>query len=301
MALIADLCPHCQRLTRCHVVQRGSVVGGLIFGIPFVLPSSSTACCCAACGCEFKSQTWDYQKTLPPAEAAALDLDAILSLTNPALKETLALSGLKALPQLGEAFHLLEQLTPGSLRTALKNALVQWSSLDEGRRERFLAKANDCAEALRFARLMAGRHTTGLAGCLGGALGCAGVWAGCLWVFGVSLSVLRWLGVFGAGVLAGALLSRLLWWGRDRRWLKEVLLPEADREGISPGWLLAILEGGGSLKGGEDGLASLRELAPMIRAELASSGKVGEETEFAFGSLQQLSSSPSCWHRTNEE
>jgi hypothetical protein len=277
------------------------VVGGLIFGIPFVLPSSSTACCCAECGCEFTSQTWDYQKSLSPADAAALDVEAILSLTNPGLNETLTLAGLKALPQLGGAFQLLEQLTPGSLRTALKEALLQWPSLDEDRRERLLAKVNDCAEALRFARSMAGRYTTGVVGCLGGALACAGVWAGCLWVFGTSLSLLGWVGVFGAGVMAGALLGRLFWSGRDRRWVKEVLLPEADRAGISLGWLLAILEGGGSSKRGEDGLASLRELVPTIRSELASSGKVGDEAGFAFGAPQQVSSSPKSWHRTGEE
>jgi hypothetical protein len=123
MALIADLCPNCQRVTRCHVVERGSVIGGLVFGIPFVLPSSSVSCCCGECGCEFKSQTWDHQKALSPGEAMSLDIEAILSLTNPALKEQLALPRLKAVPELGGAFHLLEKLKPGNLRTALKHAL----------------------------------------------------------------------------------------------------------------------------------------------------------------------------------
>src|SRR5262249_54822614 len=155
---------------------RGSVVGGLLFGVPFVLPLSSVSCRCGECGCEFKSQTWDHQKALSPGEAMALDIEAILSLTNPALKEQLALPRIKAVPELGGAFHLLETLKPGNLRTALKDALLQWPSLDEGRREHFLAEVNVCAEALRFARLMAGRYTIGGVGCLAGALGCAGVW-----------------------------------------------------------------------------------------------------------------------------
>src|SRR5262249_42596845 len=143
--------------------------------------------------------------------------EAILTLTNPALKEQLALPGLKAVPELGGAFHLLEQLKPGNLRTALKDALLQWPGLDEGRREHFLADANGCAEALRLARLMAGRYTTGALGCLSGALGCAGVWAGCVIAFGTELGLWGWLGALGAGVMAGSLLSRLLWSGRDRR------------------------------------------------------------------------------------
>ena len=129
MALIADLCPICQRVTRCHVVERGSVVGGLILGVPFVLPSSSVSFCCGECGCEFRSQTWDHQKALSPDEAMSLDIEAILSFTNPALKEQLALLRLKAVPELGGAFHLLEQLKPGSLRTALKDACCSGQAL----------------------------------------------------------------------------------------------------------------------------------------------------------------------------
>jgi hypothetical protein len=189
MALIADLCPNCGRVTRCHVAERGSVVGGLILGIPFVLPSSSVSCCCGECGYEFKSQTWDYRKALPPGEAMSLDIEAILSLTNPTLKEQVALLRLKAAPELGGAFHLLEQLKPGSLRTALKDALVQWPVLDEGQREHLLADVRGCAEALRFAHVMAGRSTTGIVGCLGGTLGCAGVWWGCIVAFGTELSL----------------------------------------------------------------------------------------------------------------
>jgi hypothetical protein len=288
MALIADLCPNCQRVTRCHVVERGSVVGGLILGVPFVLPSSSVSCCCGECGCEFKSQTWDYQKALSPGEAMSLDTEAILGLTNPALKEQLALLRLKAVPELGGAFQLLEQLKPGNLRAALKDALLQWPRLDAGRRERFSAEANGCADALRFARLMAGRSTTGIVGCLGGTLGCAGVWVGCVVAFGTELSVWGWLGVVGAGVVAGSLVSSLVWSRRDRRWLKVVLIPEADRAGIRLGWLLAVLEGSASSKGGDDELASLRHLAPAIRAELAASGKAVDEAGFAFGALPRV-------------
>jgi hypothetical protein len=218
----------------------------------------------------------------------SLDIEAILSLTNPALKEQLALVRLKAVPELGGAFHLLEQLKPGSLRTGLKGALLQWPSLDEGGREHFLADANGCAEALRFARLMAGRSTTGVVGCLGGTLGGAGVWSGCVVAFGTDLSVLGWLGVVGAGVMAGSLLCGLLWSGRDRRWLKAVLIPEADRAGIRLGWLLAVLEGSGLSKHGEDELAYLRQLAPAIRAELATSVKAVDETRFAFGALPRV-------------
>src|SRR5439155_573433 len=185
-------------------------------------PSTSVSCCCGECGCEFKSQTWDLQEALSPGEAMSLDIEAILSLTNPALKEQLALLELKAVPELEGAFRLLEPLKPGPLHTALKNALLQWPSFDKGRRENFLADANGCAEALRFARLTASRSATGVVGCLGGTLGCAAVWSGLVIAFGTELSLWGWLGVVGSGVIAGSLLSGLLWSGRDRRWLKAV-------------------------------------------------------------------------------
>jgi hypothetical protein len=285
MALIADLCPNCRRVTRCHVVERGSVVGGLILGVPFVLPTSSVSCCCGECGCEFQSRTWDHQRVLSPGQAMSLDIEAILTLTNPALKEHLTLQRLKAVSELGGAFQLLEQLRPGTLRTALKDALLQWPGLDEGRRVHFLADASGCAEAMRFARRMAGRHTIGVVGCLAGVLGCAGVWSGCVLALGTELGLWGWLGVVVAGVLAGSLLSGLLWSGQDRRWLRSVLIPEADRAGIRPGWLLAVLDGSGPSRGAQDELASLRRLAPALRAELATSGRTVDDAEFAFGAL----------------
>jgi predicted Zn finger-like uncharacterized protein len=294
MALIADLCPNCQRIPRCHVVERVSVTGGLIFGIPFVLPASSTSCSCGECGFEFRSQTWNHEKAVSPAEAVSLNIEALLSLTNPALKETLALAELKAVPRLSKALHLLQQLTPGRLRTGLKDTLGQWTRLKEGQQERFLAQVHDCAEAFQFARSMAGRYTIGLVGCLAGILACVGVWSGCLLVLGTNLNLWAWVAVFGAGIVAGALPSRLLWSRRDRRWVREVLLPEADRAGIRFGWLLAVLEDASALRRVEDELRPLRELAPAIRAELASSGKAGDETDVSFGALQQTVTCPKC-------
>src|SRR5262249_25794900 len=122
--------------------------------------------------------------------------------------------------------------------------------------------------ALRFARLMAGRSATGVVGCLVGALGCAAVWSGCVVAFGTQLSVWGWLGTVFAGVITASILSGLLWSGRDRRWLRAVLIPEADRAGIRLGWLLAVLEGSGSSTGGQDELASLRQVAPAIGPSL---------------------------------
>jgi len=92
-------------------------------------------------------------------------MEALLSLTNPVLKETLTLSERKADPQLSEAFSLLEQLTPGRLPTEVRDMLRNWAEVDETQQERFLAKVHEYSEALQFARSMAHRYTTGTVGC----------------------------------------------------------------------------------------------------------------------------------------
>ncbi len=229
---------------------------------------------------------------MSPTEAVLLDDEALLTLTNPGLKETLKFSELRANSRLSKAFELLEQLTPGSLRTSLRDTLKQWAHLDGSSQDRFLAEVHHCSEALRFARLMASRYTTGTAGCLAGTLGCIGVWSGCVLVFGTRLRLWGWIGVAMAGLLVGGLLGNLLWHNRDREWVKDVLVPEADRSGISLGMLLAILEGSGSLKRGQDELGSLRELPPTIRAVRSSSGMTGDETMFRFASPKEVVSCP---------
>jgi hypothetical protein len=287
MALIADLCPQCRRITRCHVVERGGIAGGVVLGLPLILPLSSVCCACGECGLEFRSEFWDQARTVLPAEAAALDLGALLACTNPLLKEKVALTDLQANPRLGGAFALLEQLLAGGLRTALKDALLRWPSFDQGRQDRFLAEVDDCSRALAFARSMAGRYTLGAVGCLAGVLGCVGVWLGCFLVLGGGLKLLGWAGVTGGGLLAGGLLFTLFEGNRGGRWVRGVLLPEVRRSGIRPAALLAVLEGTGSPSQVEDELRLLRPLAPALRAELASSGTCGDAKVFGFGVMPE--------------
>jgi len=115
---------------------------------------------------------------------------------------------------------------------------------------------------------MAGRYTFGIVGCLAGVLVCVGVCSVRIFAFGTNLTFQGRAGVFAAGGVAGGLLSALFWGNRDGRWVKGVLLPEAQKAGIRPQVLLAILEGGDSKHQVEDELGLLRQLAPALRAEL---------------------------------
>ena len=82
--------------------------------------------------------------------------------------------------------------------------------------------------------------------------------------------------------MTGGIMSHFFWSRRDRRWVKEVLMPEAQRSGIRLGTLLAVLEDGSSPKRVEDELRTIRQLAPTIRAELTASGKPEGQTIFVF-------------------
>jgi hypothetical protein len=179
MGLIAEKCPRCRRVTRCLVSERQGFFGGLVLGIPFFVPLSSVRCVCGECGHEFDSPSAAENRAVPPEVAAGLDTDALLGLTNPELRKAQTLSGLRADPQLPDAFLLLDRLAPGYL----------------------------------------------------------------------------------------------FWQVRDRRWVRNVLLPEADKAGVEPKWLLAVLEGSAASRGTWDDVGELRGLVPALRAELAAKGR----------------------------
>jgi hypothetical protein len=285
MAVIVDLCPHCGRVTRCSVVERNSMVGGLIFGIPFVLPTSSVSCRCGNCGSDFRSQFWDHSRSVSPGEAVSLDTQSILALTNPALNEKIILAALEAEPRLSEAFALRKSLLPAGLRSGLTTALKQWDRLDEHQRERLSNRVRQCSQALQFARSMAVQHSTGAAGCLAGPLLCAGVWATWLWLQGPMDSAFGWAAFLATGAVSGGLLAQMLWGNRDRTWVNASLIPEASRAGVDAGWLLAVLQDGNAVHRVDDDLHVLRPVAPLLRTELNRSGKLADDSDVGFGTL----------------
>jgi hypothetical protein len=256
------------------------VSGGIVMGIPIVIPHSSTTFGCGECGCEFQSETWNQHRSLSPAESVGLDLEQILSLTNPVLYERVMLERLRADARLEEVFVLLGKLRPSSLHSDLKRSLMNWSQLDEEQCIHFLTSTRRCTEAICFTEVMANRSKSGAVGCLGGILGSAGVWIGCIALFGTNVSLMGSLGILFAGLLTGTSVSGLLWSARDRSWLQAVLLPEADREKICLGWLLQVLERSRLSEEAESKLASFREIAPAIRSHMAAEGKAIKEPEF---------------------
>jgi hypothetical protein len=235
MGVIADKCSRCNRVTRCLVIERGGVVGGLVLGIPFALPLSSVRCVCAECGHEFQSRSAAEDRAVPPEVAAGLDTDALLALTNPDLWRAQALSRLRAEPRLRDAFLLLDRLAPSPLYYGLRSHVARWAALGDPDRADLLRRVEACARAEAFARSMAGRYPIGATGCLAETVLAVGVWVAAGFTLArMDAGAVGWVLVAVAGLAAGGLPGWLLSQTRGRRWVRDVLLPEADREGVLP-------------------------------------------------------------------
>ena len=282
MGLIVEKCPGCKRVTRCVVAKQNSIVGGLIFGIPFMLPMSFVHCVCGECGHAFKSRAGVEERAFPAEIAASLDSDALLALTNPELQRARILAELRTDPMLRDAFALLDRLSPGLLRFGLESNLARWPSLPETGRADLLGRVEKCAEAENFARAMAGRSPFEATGCILGASVTAAVWIAA-WLSLDSPGPLGWALVGILGLMAGITPFQLLSASRGRRWVREVLIPEADRAGVSLEWVTAIIEKTVTPRGDTDDLGSLRDLAPAIRAEMDSGGGSPGDEGAGFG------------------
>ena len=277
MGLIAEKCPRCNRVTKCSVTGSSGFVGGLIFGVPIILPTSTVQCVCGECGHSFRSRPSVEERAIPAELAAGLDIDALLGLTNPDLKQARILSELRSDSRLRNAFALFDRLPPCPLKSDLEADLAKWPSLVEPGRADLLGRVDKCSEAEEFAQAMAGRYSLGATGCLLGVAVAAGVWIAA-WLTLDIQGTLGWTLVGILGLAAASVPHQLLSASRDRRWVREVLLPEADRARVPLAWVLAVIEKSGSPRGARDELGSLRDIAPAIRAELdAGNGSRGSE------------------------
>jgi hypothetical protein len=281
MGMIADECPRCKRVTRCMVIETGGMISGMILGIPIILPLSYVRCVCGECGHEFKSRQAAEHRAVPFDVAAGLDTESLLDVTNPELHKVRALSRLRAEPQLQNAVSLLDRLSPGPLRFGLHAELAEWPRFDEAQRADLLGRVESCSRAMDFAREMAKRYSFGGIGCLIVLVVATGVWVTAGLTFS-RLGAFGWAAVIASGLMAGGVPAQLLSVVRNRRWVREVLLPEAEHTGVSPEWILAILDGSTAPRGTGDELGSLREVCPALRVEFAAIGRRGKSEITGF-------------------
>lgn len=270
MALIAEECPRCKRLTRCVVYGGGSITGGLMSGIPFVIHRLSVQCACGECGQVFQGRPGVEDRALPPEQAAGLDIEELFARTNPDLQRNQIIAELRREPRLATAFALLDRLPPCPLHIELEAELTGWPSLDGPAQDVFLGRIADCDRAETFARAMSKRFPLDARGLLVGAVVAAGVWLAA-WATIRPTSVLFWALDAFLGLIAGGLAFQWMSQDRSKRWVREELLPQAESDGVQPGWLLAVLDKTKPPHGNNDDAFWLRELTDEIREELSES------------------------------
>ena len=241
LGVVADRCPHCRRLSPCRVT--GITQGVHVYFVTVASTVTEAFCTCHSCGAQFPCELWQYSRILTPSEALMLPLDALLTRTNPSLRERLTwearLQQHRADSQFAAAVQSMEQLRHGELRRGLMNDLLDWDQMDQRQRAEVVKEAEASARSLQLAKSVAKRLPR-MAGCWLAALVCLAVWSAVLWV--PALGNLLW---GGATILAGTMLGAAIWRAilsrRMRRWTREVLAPESQRSGIDLQRFVAVL------------------------------------------------------------
>jgi hypothetical protein len=276
IGVVAERCLHCRRLSPCRVTAYSQ--GVHLYYVTMASTVTHAICTCSSCGGQFPVELWQYNGTVPLAEAFALPLEALLERTNPILKERLGwesrLEEHKNDSQFAAVVRSMEQLRPGGLRRTLMNDLLRWSQMDEKQRTAFVTDADASARSVQLAESVASRlpRTTG---CLLAATVCLAIWSAILWV--PALCNLLWGGaIILGGTMIGAFVWKLILGHRVQRWTRDVLVPESRQAGVDLRRFVTVL---GDLPApGPHSLDELRDLKGhegTIREELKRLGVLG--------------------------
>lgn len=275
LGAVADQCPHCNRLTPCFVT--GQSQGVHVYFITLAEQVTAAECLCSACGGRFRCELWRYNDFVPATEAHAIPLEVLLERTNPALMERLAWAHQQKQfasdARFTTTLESVEQLNQGRLRTEWLDQLKRWDQLAEVQRTNLAQISRETAEALRFARSMAGQLSSAV-GCLPASLACLTVWSAFFWAPAVRNLFFGAVTVF-IGLAAGTVVNQLFISRRVQRWVKEVLIPEGEISGINFARFITVLEDlPPPSPHRHNELTGLKENAAVILRVLAASGKI---------------------------
>ncbi len=278
MGVVADQCPHCDRLSPCSIT--GYYRRTHLYFITFSEHVASGECCCGACGNRFPREVGQYREIVPAGEAATMMIETLLERTNPDLKDRLLWAQQRRALAEDERFESanqsIEQLRPGPLRTELQEALRQWGQLSEEQRTELRHTATESVRALHFAESVASQ-LPGPVGCLPACLACLAVWSAFLWT-SAGRRLLWSVALVFAGFAAGAVVLQHLFNRRVRRWTREVLIPEGETWGVDFGRLIAILKDlADSSYRARDELDGWRANARTLIKGLVAAGKGGKD------------------------
>ncbi len=277
LGVVAEYCPYCDRLSSCllRTVSRGNYV----CFVKMSELSRESSCMCTGCLKTFPGKpNWSYAGVVPIREANSMELDDLLTKTNPILADRIHFK--EQIRELGGddrfavAFDNVDGMRPGRLRTDLMRKLVDWPRMGETQQTELAEHIGSLSHAWKFARHMAFGFPVS-----SGSLPfvAAVMMVGLVLICAFERQSWSWTAVaLGAGVAATLVAETILFKRQIRRWTTQVLIPEAQAANVPLDRFVAVVDDiPGRKLPVKDDLWPVKDQLDNIRNILIAEGKLG--------------------------
>ena len=277
LGVVAEYCPYCDRLMSCllRTVSRGNYV----CFVKMAELSRESSCMCTGCLKTFPGKpNWSYAGVVPIREASSMELDELLTKTNPILADRIHFK--EQIRELGGddrfavAFDNVDGMRPGRLRSDLMRKLVDWPRMAESQRTELSEHIGALSHAWKFARHIAFGFPVS-----SGSLPfvAAAMMVGLVLICAFERQSWSWTAVaLGAGVAATLVAETILFKRQIRRWTTQVLIPEAQAANVPLDRFIAVVDDiPGRKLPVKDDLWPVKDQLENIRQALIAEGKDG--------------------------
>ena len=274
--VVAEYCPHCDRLMSCllRTVSRGNYV----CFVKMAEQSRESSCMCTGCHKTFPGKpNWSYAAAVPIREARSMELDDLLTKTNPILADRIHFK--EQIRELGGddrfavAFDDVDGMRPGRLRSDLLRKVVDWPRMGETQRIELAQRIGALSRAWKFARQMAFGFpvSSGFMPFV-----TAAMMVGLVLICAFETRSWSWTAVaVGAGVIATLLAETMLFKRQVCRWTTQVLIPEAQEHNVPLDDFIAVVDDiPGRKPRLKDDLWPVKDQLQTIRETLIAEGKI---------------------------
>jgi len=267
LGAVAEHCPNCDALRCC--LLRVVIQGHYICFAKIADPLRQSSCLCTDCLKPFPGKPrWSYAAVVPLRDARKMDLNDLLTKTNPILADRIRLK--ETIRDLGGderfavAYEKVDGMRPGSLRSILLQDLIEWPQLSELQRDELEEQIESLSRAWRFAREMAigfprssGSPAFYLSAPIFGLI-LIGMVVTRKWIWGALALV--------ASAVVVATLESILFKRSVRKWTLQVLVPEARNANVDLDRFATVVDDIPNSKHGlTDELWPMKDQLPNIR------------------------------------
>jgi len=274
LGVVAEYCPHCDGLKCC--LLRTVTQGNYFFFAKIADLLRECSCMCTDCLKPFPGKPhWSYAEVVPIRNARGMDLNDLLTKTNPILADRIRFK--QKIRELGGderfavAWENVEGMRPGWLRSNLLESLLDWSRLGETQRDELYEHVGALSRAWQFARQMA----VGFPASSGSLTYFMSVpMFGLILIYMFVSRSWVWGGVaLAASVIATTVLESRLFQRSVGRWTLQVLIPEAQAVNVPLDRFVAVVDDiPGSRLGLTEELWRMKDQLENIRETLIAQG-----------------------------